>query len=87
VAVKFPATKRQLIAAGYKCHYERPCRLCQTHLEFWTAPGGKCVALETVIVDGEWLQVNHFETCKFAHEFRKEKREPAKPQKQKGLFD
>lgn len=82
--MKFPATRTQLEAAGYKFVFARPCKRCKAELEFHRTPTGNLAPLQIVILDGgAWLLDSHFKTCPFRDEFKK----PNVPSKQKDLFE
>lgn len=77
--MKFPASRLQLEVAHWKFEFSRPCKRCKVSLEFHRTPAGKLAPLETVVVDGKFLLVSHFETCPFADEFKKSAPGPASP--------
>lgn len=71
--IQFPATSKELEAAGYRYKYGRPCRRCGVMIEFWVTPARKWAPLERIAEerDGGKLRVSHFSTCPFANEFRR----------------
>lgn len=82
----WPATRKQLYAAGYVRAMQipaRPCKRCNTHIEFWITPAKKLMPLENNPENKDEL-LCHFNTCPHAEEFRKpdEKQRPI----QKELF-
>jgi hypothetical protein len=80
-AVHFPATTADLKAAGWRPQYSRDCRLCHTPLEFWITNKGKPMPIESVLRDGAWVLISHWESCVFADKFRKAK--PKAPERPK----
>ena len=79
-AVTLPATRQQLVEAGWKLCYSRNCRLCHRPIDFWYTPKGAYMPMDMADADG--LRRSHFETCPDAEKFRREKPES----KQGGLF-
>lgn len=69
----WPATRKDLYAAGYSraMHIPaRPCKRCGVHIEFWNTPDKKLMPLE-VSPDNKSELLCHFNTCPHAAEFRK----------------
>jgi hypothetical protein len=85
--LKFPATLKELRAAGWKWVTSRECKLCHTPLQFWRTTAGKLMPLEASIVDGAWILLSHWATCVFADKFRKPAPKPVTPEIQRGLFE
>jgi hypothetical protein len=76
----WPATRKQLYAAGYAraMHIKaRPCRRCGVHLEFWHTPKNSLMPLE-INPENKKELLCHFNTCPHAEEFRKPE-EKARP--------
>jgi hypothetical protein len=68
----WPATRDEMIAAGYLKSFERACKLCGRSLEFWKKGlAGKDGPFELQI-DGRLI--SHFATCPEAAKFRKRRR-------------
>lgn len=69
----WPATRKQLYAAGYARAMHIPgrkCKRCDTHIEFWTTPAASLMPLEANPENKNEL-LCHFNTCPHAEDFRK----------------
>jgi hypothetical protein len=93
-----PASRTELKLAGWTELETRPCRKCETQIEFWRAPStvkGKAGALHPLEVRPEknWTLDTHFKFCPFAKDFSRKQASatprsaPAPKLKQRGLFD
>lgn len=76
----WPATRKQLYAAGYAraMHIPaRPCKRCKTRIEFWHTNKHSLMPLE-INPENKNELLCHFNTCPHAEEFRKPE-EKARP--------
>lgn len=88
MGMKWPATRNELYRAGYQREFEiptRPCKRCNTSIEFWRTPEGKLMPLEPS-PENKNEMLCHYATCPHADEFRKEKK-IEKESMQPSLFD
>lgn len=79
--VVWPATRKELYAAGYSrlmTIAARPCKRCGKRIEFWKTPAGACMPIEP---SGNEM-LCHFNTCPHAKEFRKPEHEPRPTQRE-----
>jgi hypothetical protein len=71
--VSWPATRKELYAAGYTRAMQIParaCKRCDVRIEFWHTPENKLMPIE-VNPDNENQLLCHFNTCPNAEEFRR----------------
>jgi len=80
MSVAGPMSRQKLQLAGYRCQYERHCRLCEAMIEFWQTPAKKLIPLDRRPDD---TFMPHHATCPRAAEFRKKRAADAA---QKDLF-
>jgi hypothetical protein len=76
--VKFPATSKQLVEAGYEYDNDGVCRGCQEPVEWWLTPEGKKMPIsvrkaENVLFDSGDYRISHFAVCPEATQFRTKK--------------
>lgn len=82
--VDWPATRKDLYAAGYSRAMTiaaRPCRRCGRRIEFWTTPAGALMPIEEN-PDNKNELLCHFNSCPHAKEFRKPEHEPRSTQRE-----
>jgi hypothetical protein len=86
--MNLPASRDEIRAAGWTFIEQRPCRRCQTILEFWKTPEGKTHALEVRPEIDRKLDT-HFRHCPHAAELRKQTGKAPRPpanERQGALF-
>lgn len=79
----FPATRGEMLNAGYKYGSTEQCKGCQATIEFWYTPQNTRIPMNPMReADSAAPVKSHFATCPQAEEFRRKKgrgcRQPAK---------
>lgn len=64
-----PATREQMIAAGYEFEFNRECSRCGVPIQFWKTPKGKLAPFE--LEKGIGKLVSHFALCPYSRKFRR----------------
>lgn len=79
--MSFPATRQQMIDAGYAFSNAQACRGCGEPIVFWFTPDNKRIPMNPM-PEADSPTKSHFVTCPKAEEFRRKKgrgcRQPAK---------
>lgn len=73
MGLRWPATRKELYAAGYVRLMDRPprpCKRCGRQIQFWRTPDGNTMPIEISKENPDEL-LCHFATCPNAGEFRK----------------
>ena len=83
-AITWPASRKDLYAAGYVRDFTippRPCKRCGKRIEFWRTPQANLMPLEESETAAN-VMLCHFATCPHAEEFRKSKIETTPTQRE-----
>jgi hypothetical protein len=85
MGLRWPATRKELYAAGYERALTippRPCKCCGKTIHFWRTPDKALMPVE-ISAENDNELLCHFNTCPHADEFR---RAAATKPKQRELF-